>query len=191
MVCAAEYFSRDYTLQGNYQIKFCYFGNFYAAKTELKSNSITVRHPSTTSLPMLEPIFRALPRLYAVLTPDLVIVEITDILLKGLHLTREQILGHSLFDLFPNNPNQPESRVAVMECLQHALVHKEPFHNPRLRYDIQLGAGYEELGDLRTVIAEDLRAVGAAEHARKIDHAQAGKGAESRLGRHGECFLRC
>ncbi|MDO6390448.1 PAS domain-containing protein [Pontibacter sp. BT731] len=93
---------------------------------------------------MLEPIFRALPRLYAVLTPDLVIVEITDILLKGLHLTREQILGHSLFDLFPNNPNQPESRVAVMECLQHALVHKEPFHNPRLRYDIQLGAGYEE-----------------------------------------------
>ncbi|PKV66920.1 PAS domain S-box-containing protein [Pontibacter ramchanderi] len=93
---------------------------------------------------MLAPIFRALPRLYAVLTPDLVIADATDALLKQLHMTREQIVGQPLFAVFPNNPNHPESQEAVLQCLQHALMHKELFHNPMLRYDMQSGAGYEE-----------------------------------------------
>ncbi|MCP2042667.1 PAS domain-containing protein [Pontibacter sp. HSC-36F09] len=93
---------------------------------------------------MLEPIFRALPRLYAVLNPDLVIVEATDALLKLFQMTREQIIGHPLFELFPNNPKYPEFKESVLQCLQHALTHKESFHNAMLRYDIQSASGYEE-----------------------------------------------
>src|SRR5262249_33465090 len=43
-----------------------------------------------------------------------------------------------------------------------------------------------DLDDLGAVVGEDLRAIGAAKHAREVDHAQSGHRAGSRFSRHGQ-----
>ncbi|MEV5970921.1 SpoIIE family protein phosphatase [Streptomyces sp. NPDC051921] len=52
-------------------------------------------------------VFRALPGMVALLTPDLVYVDANDdfVLLSG--RTREQLIGRNVFDVFPDNPNDP------------------------------------------------------------------------------------
>src|SRR4051812_45771830 len=47
-----------------------------------------------------------------------------------------------------------------------------------------------DLYDVRTMIGEDLRAIGPAEHAREIDHAQAGHGAGGGVRGHGWLLAR-
>ncbi|WP_299984458.1 PAS domain-containing protein [uncultured Pontibacter sp.] len=99
-----------------------------------------------TSVPTLEPIFRALTGLYLVLTPDLVIVDATDALLKQTHVKRDETIGQHVFKIFPNNPDnlQVDSEGSMHQCMQHALVHKEPYHIEVLRYDIPSENGFEE-----------------------------------------------
>ena len=62
---------------------------------------------------MPQPDFRALfesaPGLYLVLAPDLTIVAVSDAYLRATMTRREQILGRSLFDVFPDNPDDPEA----------------------------------------------------------------------------------
>lgn len=99
---------------------------------------------------MLESVFRALPGLYLVLTPDLIIVEATDVFLQQTRISREQAIGQHLFTLFPNNPDNPhmDSEQLVFQSLHHALDHKEPYSIETLRYDIVMpveqGGGFEE-----------------------------------------------
>lgn len=84
------------------------------------------------------------------LTPDLIIIEITDILLNHTGLRRDQVLGQQLLHLFPNMPDSPneDSSQLVLKSLQHVLDHKEPSKIEVLRYDLPLpteqGARYEE-----------------------------------------------
>ncbi len=49
-------------------------------------------------------LFESLPGLYLVLTPDLVIVAVSDAYLKATMTTREAILGRGIFEVFPDNP---------------------------------------------------------------------------------------
>ncbi len=64
-----------------------------------------------SSLPISSPDFRALfesaPGLYLVLKPDLTIVAATDAYLRVAMTKREEILGRGIFDVFPDNPNDP------------------------------------------------------------------------------------
>jgi PAS domain S-box-containing protein len=61
--------------------------------------------------PGAEPDFRALfesaPGLYLVLTPDLRIVAVSDAYLRATMTGREEILGREIFDVFPDNPDDP------------------------------------------------------------------------------------
>ena len=52
-------------------------------------------------------LFEALPGAYLVLAPDLRIVAASDAYLKATLTTREGILGRDLFDVFPDNPDDP------------------------------------------------------------------------------------
>jgi signal transduction histidine kinase len=59
---------------------------------------------------MTQPQFRLLeaaPGAYLVLDPDLVIVAVTDAYLRATMTVREEIVGRELFDVFPDNPNDP------------------------------------------------------------------------------------
>jgi PAS domain S-box-containing protein len=105
---------------------------------------------STLSPPLLESVFRALPGLYLVLTPDLIIVEATDLFLKQTRISRAQAIGQHLFVSLPNNPNNPhkDSEQLVFQSLYHALERKEPYTIKTLPYDIRVpveqGGGFEE-----------------------------------------------
>ncbi|MFF3332976.1 PP2C family protein-serine/threonine phosphatase [Streptomyces sp. NPDC002888] len=52
-------------------------------------------------------VFRALPGMVALLTPDLVYAEANEDFLRLTGRTREQLLGRYIFDVFPENPNEP------------------------------------------------------------------------------------
>jgi signal transduction histidine kinase/ActR/RegA family two-component response regulator len=61
----------------------------------------------------VEPDFRALfqsaPGLYLVLDPNLVIVAASDAYLSATMTRREDVLGRGLFDVFPDNPDDPDA----------------------------------------------------------------------------------
>jgi PAS domain S-box-containing protein len=52
-------------------------------------------------------LFESLPGLFLVLTPDLKILAVSDAYLKATLTKREEILGRGLFEVFPDNPNDP------------------------------------------------------------------------------------
>jgi signal transduction histidine kinase len=54
-------------------------------------------------------LFEAAPGLYLVLDPDLVIVAVSDAYLRATMTDRERILGRGLFEVFPDNPDDPEA----------------------------------------------------------------------------------
>jgi signal transduction histidine kinase/CheY-like chemotaxis protein len=60
-----------------------------------------------------EPDFRALfegaPGLYLVLDPDLRIVAVSDAYLRATMTRREEIIGRGIFDVFPDNPDDPNA----------------------------------------------------------------------------------
>ena len=52
-------------------------------------------------------LFESLPGLYVVLTPDFKIVAVSDAYLQATLTKREEILGRGIFDVFPDNPDDP------------------------------------------------------------------------------------
>src|SRR3977135_2941249 len=66
---------------------------------------------TSASLPSTPPDFQALfqstPGRYLVLAPDFTIKAVTDAYLHATMTNRENILGRGVFEVFPDNPNDP------------------------------------------------------------------------------------
>jgi CheY-like chemotaxis protein len=60
-----------------------------------------------TDQPNFRALFEAAPGLYLVLTPEFEIVAASDAYLRATMTKREHIVGRGLFDVFPDNPNDP------------------------------------------------------------------------------------
>jgi len=88
-----------------------------------------------TELRLLE----AAPGAYLVLDPDFTIVAVTDAYLRATLTVREQIIGRELFDVFPDNPNDPAAsgtrnlRASFETVLRTAAPHSMPVQ----KYDIR------------------------------------------------------
>src|SRR3954468_504353 len=84
-------------------------------------------------------VFRALPGMVALLTPELVYVDVNDDFLRLTGRAREQLLGHYIFDVFPENPN--DSAASGMretrESMLRAVATGERDTMAVLRYDIE------------------------------------------------------
>jgi len=52
-------------------------------------------------------LFESAPGLYLVLKPDLTIVAVSDAYLRATKTRREEIVGAPVFDVFPDNPDDP------------------------------------------------------------------------------------
>ncbi|RKG93442.1 ATP-binding protein [Corallococcus terminator] len=63
--------------------------------------------PSPPDTPDFRSLFEASPNPYLVLTPGLHIVAVTDAYLRATQTRREAILGRHIFDVFPDNPEDP------------------------------------------------------------------------------------
>lgn len=95
-------------------------------------------------------LFESAPGLYLVLTPDLTIVAASDAYLRATMTIREQILGRGLFDVFPDNPDDPAASGVrnLKASLDRVLQNRAPDHMAVQKYDIRRpeseGGSFEE-----------------------------------------------
>ena len=64
---------------------------------------------ATPPAPDFRAVFESLPGLYLVLDPDLRIVAVSDAYAKATMTKREEILGCGIFEVFPDNPADPQA----------------------------------------------------------------------------------
>ena len=106
------------------------------------------------SAPILAPDFRILfesvPGLYLVLTPDLTIVAVSDAYAQATMTKRSAILGRGLFEIFPDNPDDPAASGVrnLHASLQRVLCNLTADPMAVQKYDIRRpaseGGGFEE-----------------------------------------------
>src|SRR5467141_604875 len=109
---------------------------------------------TSASLPSTPPDFQALfqstPGRYLVLAPDFTIKAVTDAYLLATMTNRENILGRGVFDVFPDNPNDPSATGVrnLRTSLQRVLQGKTSDAMAVQKYDIRKpeseGGGFEE-----------------------------------------------
>ncbi|MBB4899891.1 serine phosphatase RsbU (regulator of sigma subunit) [Streptomyces griseostramineus] len=54
-------------------------------------------------------VYQALPGMVALLTPELVFADVNEAYIRGTGRSREELVGRYLFDVFPDNPNDPNA----------------------------------------------------------------------------------
>src|SRR6185503_9826413 len=90
------------------------------------------------------------PGLYLVLTPDLRIVAVSDAYLRATMTAREKILGRHLFEVFPDNQDDPAATGVsnLRASLERVLETKAADAMAVQKYDIRRpeseGGGFEE-----------------------------------------------
>jgi PAS domain S-box-containing protein len=96
---------------------------------------------------VFENLFKSLPGLYLVLTPDLKIVTASDAYLKATMTNLEDLLGRGLFEAFPDNPDDPAAktnsdlRASMDRVLQTGAADTMAI----IKFDVRLPeGGYEE-----------------------------------------------
>ena len=95
-------------------------------------------------------LFQCAPGLYLVLTPDLTIVAASDAYLRATMTSRDAIVGRNLFEVFPDNRDDPASSGVrnLSASLQRVLQNKVPDTMAVQKYDIRRpateGGGFEE-----------------------------------------------
>ncbi|MFE9647753.1 PP2C family protein-serine/threonine phosphatase [Streptomyces sp. NPDC006365] len=84
-------------------------------------------------------VFQALPGMVALLTPDLVYADANDDFLRLSGRTREQLLGRYIFDVFPDNPNDPAATGMrdVKASMLRAVATGERDTMALQRYDVE------------------------------------------------------
>jgi signal transduction histidine kinase/DNA-binding response OmpR family regulator len=82
---------------------------------------------SATPYPDFKALFESAPGLYLVLDPDLIIVAVSEAYLNATMTKRAEILGRGLFEVFPDNPDDPEATGVTnlrtsLDRVRHELV---------------------------------------------------------------------
>jgi signal transduction histidine kinase len=100
--------------------------------------------------PDFRALFEAAPGLFLVLAPDLRIVAASDAYLRATMTVREEILGRGIFDVFPDNPADPEATGVrnLRTSLERVLRTRGPDTMAVQKYDVRRpaaeGGGFEE-----------------------------------------------
>ncbi len=92
-------------------------------------------------------LFEALPGLYLILAPDLTIVAATDAYLAATLTVREETIGKNVFEVFPDNPDDPgaaKGSSSLRASLNSVLEAKQPHTMGVLKYDIRGADGIFE-----------------------------------------------
>jgi PAS domain S-box-containing protein len=102
------------------------------------------------ALPDFRLLFESAPDPYLVLTPELTIAAVSDAYLQATMTRREDILGRALFDVFPDNPDNPTATGVrkLKAALNWVLKHRSSEAGGVQKYDIRrpadAGGGFEE-----------------------------------------------
>ena len=84
-------------------------------------------------------VFQALPGMVALLTPDLVYADVNEEFLRMAGRRREELVGRYLFDVFPDNPNDPAATGMrnLAASLRRVLETGERDSMALQRYDVE------------------------------------------------------
>lgn len=109
-------------------------------------------------------LFESAPGLYLVLSPDLLIVAVSNAYLLATMTHREAILGRHLFDVFPDNPDDPTATGVnnLRHSLETVLLTGKAHKMDLQKYDIRNeSGGFEERywSPVNTPVFDDLSAV--------------------------------
>jgi signal transduction histidine kinase len=100
--------------------------------------------------PDFRSILESIPGLYLVLLPDLTIAAVSNAYLEATMTNRDEIMGRNIFDVFPDNPDDPTASGVgnLRASLNRVLINKAPDAMAVQKYDIPLpeteGGGFEE-----------------------------------------------
>jgi PAS domain S-box-containing protein len=103
-----------------------------------------------SSEPDFKSLFESAPGLYLVLTVNLKIIAVSNAYLNATKTKRDDIIGKGLFEVFPDNPNDPEASGVhnLSQSLQRVIQHRRPDAMAIQKYDIPRpaseGGGFEE-----------------------------------------------
>lgn len=91
-----------------------------------------------TEGPDFERIFAALPGAYAVFDLHWNYVAATDMLLKTVNRSREEVIGKNQFEAFPDNPDDPDAKgnATMLAGFQRVLDERVGHSLPPTRYDV-------------------------------------------------------
>jgi two-component system cell cycle sensor histidine kinase/response regulator CckA len=110
-----------------------------------------VRNTSVSSLTLdFQSLFESVPGLYLVITPDFTIVAVSNAYLHATMTRRDEILGRGIFEVFPDNPNDPAATGTrnLRASLERVLLRKVSDAMGVQKYDIRKpeweGGGFEE-----------------------------------------------
>ncbi len=106
-----------------------------------------VEHELRRSRAVLQSLFESLPGLFLILTPELKILSASDAYLDATMTTRELLLGHDLFEIFPDNPNDADATGLsnLRASLNRVLLTAAPETMAIQKYDIRRPDGtFEE-----------------------------------------------
>jgi PAS domain S-box-containing protein len=115
----------------------------------IKPENILTSHQAQAALDY-QGLFAALPGLYLVLTPSFVIVDGSDAYFQATMTKREEVIGRLVFDVFPDNPSDPNADGVknLRASLENVLKYRKPHTMAIQKYDIRrpeaAGGGFEE-----------------------------------------------
>jgi PAS domain S-box-containing protein len=100
--------------------------------------------------PDFQALFESAPGSYLVLTPDFTIVAVSNAYLRATMTKREEILGRGLFEVFPDNPDEPTTtgvgnlRTSLESVLQNRASHTMAVQKYDIRRPESEGGEFEE-----------------------------------------------
>src|SRR5688572_28695535 len=109
-----------------------------------------IRTPAAEGEPNFKSLFENAPGLFLVLRPDLIIIAASNDYLRATKTNRKAILGKGLFEVFPDNPDDPSATGTknLRESLEQVLITRLPNSMAVQKYDIKRpeaeGGGFEE-----------------------------------------------
>ncbi len=92
-------------------------------------------------------VFQSLPELYMLLDLNFHIIDISDAYAKATLIEREKVIGHHIFEIFPDNPDDPNAdgvkqlNLSLMQVLNYKVTSTMTMQ----KYDITKpdGSGFE------------------------------------------------
>lgn len=119
---------------------------------EISAFNMSSSYSHIVPQPDFRVLFESAPGLYLILLPDpaFTIVAVSDAYLFATMTKREEILGRGLFDVFPDNPSEPNAdgvrnlRASIERALQHGAPDTMAIQKYDIRRSASEGGGFEE-----------------------------------------------
>ncbi|WP_411823381.1 ATP-binding protein [Leptospira sp. 'Mane'] len=118
-------------------------------KPDPSSASIPISTDKASTTPDFRALFESAPGLYLVLDLDLRIVAVSNAYANATMIRREEVLGKGIFEVFPDNPDDPAAdgvhhlRISLMEVLQHKVTSTMTMQKYDIRKPDSEGGGFE------------------------------------------------